>query len=283
MEFTILTGMSGSGKTQAIRTFEDLGYFCVDNMPPVLIPNLADVLNGVSVKHSKVAVVADIRVGDMINELLGQVAELKKEYKARLIFLDCDDNTLVKRYKETRRTHPLNDDTGLLASIKRERTMLEKLMQGADTVIDTTNMTPSEMRDKLVHMQGDTNAERIFEVKVVSFGFKHGIPIDADMVYDARCFPNPFYVPELKNKTGNDREVQDYVMNSETPREFLNRIFDMAKFVIPIFEKEGRYSLIVAIGCTGGHHRSVTFANKLGERLSECGYRVSVNHRDINI
>lgn len=283
MEFTILTGMSGSGKTQAIRTFEDLGYFCVDNMPPVLIPNLADVLNGVSVKHSKVAVVADIRVGDMINELLGQVAELKKEYKARLIFLDCDDNTLVKRYKETRRTHPLNDDTGLLASIKRERTMLAKLMQGADTVIDTTNMTPSEMRDKLVHMQGDTNRERIFEVKVVSFGFKHGIPIDADMVYDARCFPNPFYVPELKNKTGNDREVQDYVMNSENPREFLDRIFDMAKFVIPIFEKEGRYSLIVAIGCTGGHHRSVTFANKLGERLSECGYRVSVNHRDIKI
>lgn len=283
MEFTILTGMSGSGKTQAIRTFEDLGYFCVDNMPPVLIPNLADVLNGVSVKHSKVAVVADIRVGDMINELLGQVAELKKEYKARLIFLDCDDNTLVKRYKETRRTHPLNDDTGLLASIKRERTMLAKLMQGADTVIDTTNMFPSEMRDKLVHMQGDTNRERIFEVKVVSFGFKHGIPIDADMVYDARCFPNPFYVPELKNKTGNDREVQDYVMNSENPREFLDRIFDMAKFVIPIFEKEGRYSLIVAIGCTGGHHRSVTFANKLGERLSECGYRVSVNHRDIKI
>lgn len=283
MEFTILTGMSGSGKTQAIRTFEDLGYFCVDNMPPVLIPNLADVLNGVSVKHSRVAVVADIRVGDMINELLGQVAELKKEYKARLIFLDCDDDTLVKRYKETRRTHPLNDDTGLLASIKREREMLEKLKSGADDVIDTTHMTPSQMRDKLVRMQGDGNERTVFEVKVVSFGFKHGIPIDADMVYDARCFPNPFYVPELKHKTGNDRDVREYVMSSENSREFLDKIFDMTKFVIPIFEKEGRYSLIVAVGCTGGHHRSVTFANKLGDLLAENGFKVNVNHRDINI
>lgn len=283
MEFTILTGMSGSGKTQAIRTFEDLGYFCVDNMPPVLIPNLADVLNGVSVKHSRVAVVADIRVGDMINELLGQVAELKKEYKAQLIFLDCNDDTLVKRYKETRRTHPLNDDTGLLASIKREREMLEKLKSGADDVIDTTHMTPSQMRDKLVRMQGDSNEKTVFEVKVVSFGFKHGIPIDADMVYDARCFPNPFYVPELKHKTGNDREVREYVMSSENSREFLDKIFDMTKFVIPIFEKEGRYSLIVAVGCTGGHHRSVTFANKLGDLLAENGYKVNVNHRDINI
>lgn len=282
MEFTILTGMSGSGKTKAIQIFEDLGYFCIDNMPPALIPMLDDVLGAVKGKFSNIALVIDVRVGDMINELLDRVNELSKEYNCNLVFLDADDNTLVKRYKETRRTHPLNDDNGLLSSIKKERELLSELKSSADVVIDTSSFAQEDLRDYLLDVFSK-DAKIRFGIKVVSFGFKNGIPVDADMVYDARCFPNPFYVPELKNKTGNDKAVQDYVMNSSLAKEFLGKICDMTEFLIPVFEAEGRYSLIIAIGCTGGHHRSVTFANKLTQYLTDKGYDAISTHRDIKI
>ena len=283
MEFTILTGMSGSGKTKAIQTFEDLGHFCIDNMPPALIPVLANMLDAVDGKYSSVALVIDVRVGDMIGELLDQVEKLREKYKTRLIFLDTDDNTLVKRYKETRRTHPLNASGGLLASIQQERQMLNKLKDNSDYVIDTSTLKISGLRDKLIEIYNGKNSSAKFEVKVISFGFKNGIPVDADMVYDVRCFPNPFYIPELRDMTGNDKAVQDYVMNNESAKDYLKKIQEMIEFLIPIFLGEGRNTLIVAVGCTGGHHRSVTFANKLGAYMKKIGYDATTIHRDIEV
>lgn len=283
MDFTILTGMSGSGKTNAIHFFEDLGYFCIDNMPPALIPMLSDILGTVKDKFRNVALVVDVRVGEMINQLLDKIKLLKEEYNVRLIFLDASDSALVKRYKETRRNHPLNNPQGLLASIEEERKMLCKLKDEADCIIDTTSLSVSELRDRFNEIYNLTNVNAMFEIKVMSFGFKHGIPMDADNVYDVRCFPNPFYIPELKQKTGNDKPVQDYVLNSPSATEFLSKLKEMMDFMIPMYIEEGRKSLIIAIGCTGGHHRSVTFANKLFEHLKEQGYTTNIIHRDINI
>ena len=283
MDFTILTGMSGSGKTQAIHFFEDLGYFCIDNMPPALIPMLANMLASVKDKFRNVALVIDIRVGNMINELLGQVEELREKYNVRLIFLDTNDNTLVSRYKETRRNHPLNNPDGLLASIQEERRMLFKLRESSDYVIDTSYMTDNQLRERFMDIYNLTAVNSMFEIKVLSFGFKHGIPTDADLVFDVRCFPNPFYEPELKHKTGNDREVQEYVMKFPTSQKFFEKLEDMMEFLVPLYVEEGRRSLVIAVGCTGGHHRSVTMANKLAEALGASGYTVDTIHRDIKI
>ena len=282
MDFTILTGMSGSGKSKAIQTFEDLGYFCIDNMPPALIPMLANMLDTVKDKFSNIALVIDVRVGDMIGELLEQVEKLRENYNTKLIFLDADDNTLVKRYKETRRNHPLNDAEGLLSSISHERMMLKKLKDASDYVIDTSAFKPADLRDHLIDIYNGKGG-RNFEIKVISFGFKHGIPVDADMVFDVRCFPNPFYISELREKTGNDKEVQDYVMSNTSAVEYLKKIEAMIDFLIPVFSGEGRKTLIIAIGCTGGHHRSVTFANKLADYIKTTGVTSTAIHRDIEI
>ncbi len=283
MDFTILTGMSGSGKTQAIHFFEDLGYFCIDNMPPALIPMLANMLTSVKDKFRNVALVIDIRVGDMIGELLGQVDKLRERYNVRLIFLDTNDNTLVSRYKETRRNHPLNNPEGLLASIQEERRMMQELKERSDYVIDTSYMTSAQLRERFMDIYNLTAVNSMFQIKVLSFGFKHGIPTDADLVFDVRCLPNPFYVPDLKHKTGNDKEVQDYVMKFPSSQTFYDKLKDMMEFLIPLYVEEGRRSLMIAIGCTGGHHRSVTMANKLAADLSEMGYTVDTVHRDIKI
>lgn len=283
MDFTILTGMSGSGKTRAIRFFEDLGYFCIDNMPPALIPMLADMLSTVKDKFRNVALVIDVRVGEMINELLGQLDTLRDNYEVKLIFLDADDNTLVRRYKETRRNHPLNNSEGLLASIREERQMVTALKEKADYVIDTSNTTDAQLRDRFMDIYNYTSANKQFNIKIQSFGFKHGLPSDADLVFDVRCFPNPFYIAELKNKTGNDKEVRDYVMNSAAAVGFFEKLKDMIEYMIPMYVEEGRGSLAIAIGCTGGHHRSVTFVNLLSEFVSSLGYSVDTIHRDINI
>lgn len=283
MDFTILTGMSGSGKTKAMHFFEDMGYFCIDNMPPALIPMLANMLSSVKDKFGNVALVIDARVGDMINELIDQVGKLRDDYEVRIIFLDSDNKTLVNRYKETRRDHPLKRQGGLLASIKEERQMTEKLREAADYVIDTSSFKGNELRDRLMDIYNITSENAFFEMKVVSFGFKHGIPADADMVFDVRCFPNPFYIPELKNKTGNDKEVSDYVMSFPSAVGFFEKLSDMVTYLIPMFVEEGRNSLIIAIGCTGGHHRSVTFANKLYQLLTEKGHKAEIIHRDINV
>lgn len=281
MQFTIVTGMSGSGKTRVIRYLEDIGFFCIDNMPPVLIPKFSEMLSSANGKFENVAFVVDVRVGDMINELVGQIGVLKEMgYDVRILFLNADDETLVKRYKETRRAHPVSSSEGLLASIRKERQMLAKLLESADYVIDTSGMSNSKLIDEIKELYCRGKKLGI-KINIMAFGFKYGIPLDADLVFDVRCFPNPFYIEELKHKTGNDREVWEYVLSFPKAAEFLEKLKDMSDFLIPLYEEEGKISLTVAIGCTGGKHRSVTMANKLGEYLKERKYTVEITHRDL--
>ncbi len=283
MNINVITGMSGSGKTQVMRFFEDMGYFCIDNMPPILIPKLLELFASVnSQKNNNIALAIDMRVGDLISGLIEQIDILRGSgYRCELIFLDADDATLIKRYKETRRSHPVSSSSGLLESIKMERIMLSDMYDAADCVIDTTNCTISALYKKLKEMFGPKGTEHNMLINVMAFGFKYGMPLDADLVYDVRCFPNPFYVDELKKKTGNDKEVQDYVMNFESSKEFMKKLNDMITFLVPLYTDEGKSTLTIAIGCTGGRHRSVTMANKLAEHLKECGYNVNAVYRDI--
>lgn len=282
IEYTIVTGMSGSGKTRVVRYLEDMGYFCIDNMPPALIPKFAEMLSSVNGSFSNVALVVDSRLGEMINELIAQVNMLReKGYECRVLFLDADDETLINRYKETRRNHPLNNPDGLKASIEQERQMLKKLYTFADIIIDTSNLSPQELRESLKTIYEEAGHRYELKIKVMAFGFKYGMPTEADLVFDVRCFPNPFYVDELKHKTGNDKDVQDYVMSSSSSVKFMDKLYDMMEFLIPLYLEEGKLSLTVAIGCTGGKHRSVTMANKLGEFLKRLGYSVEMLYRDI--
>ncbi len=282
MQYTIVTGMSGSGKTKVIRYLEDMGYFCIDNMPPVLIPKFSEMLSSVNGNFNNVALVVDIRVGDMINELIVQIETLKKKgYDCKMLYLNADDETLVKRYKESRRQHPLDNANGLLASIKQEREMLSALYNAADYVIDTSRLTAQELLQELKEIYASKEAKQGIEINVMAFGFKYGMPLDADLVFDVRCFPNPFYIDELKHKTGNDKEVQDYVMSFPTSVKFMEKLEDMMSFMIPLYIEEGKISLTVAIGCTGGKHRSVTMTNKLADYLKESDYTVNVTYRDI--
>ncbi len=279
MQFTIVTGMSGAGKTQVIRFLEDTGFFCMDNLPPAIIPQLAEMLVSINGKYDKVAFVIDSRVGDMIGELLENLNILKERgYEYKLLFITARDEVLVKRYKETRRTHPIASNGGLLESIAIERKMLEGIYSEADAVIDTSDYSLSQLSKRLREIYENTSKDE-FSVNVMSFGFKYGIPLDADLVFDVRCFPNPFYVDELKHKTGNDKEVQDFVMSAEESKEFVKKLQDMIKFLLPLYIEEGKNSLTICVGCTGGKHRSVTMANKLAESLSE--YNVNTIHRDI--
>lgn len=282
MQYTIVTGMSGSGKTKVIRYLEDMGYFCIDNMPPILIPKFSEMLSSVNGSFNNVALVIDIRVGDMINELLVQINDLKqKGYDCKLLYLDADDETLVRRYKETRRQHPLDNANGLLASIRREREMLSALYNAADYVIDTSNLSTQDLLQKLKGIYASSDSRQHLEINVMAFGFKYGMPLDADLVFDVRCFPNPFYIDELKHRTGNDRDVQEYVMSFPTSVKFMEKLEDMMSFMIPLYIEEGKVSLSIAIGCTGGKHRSVTMTNKLADYLKSKDYSVNVTYRDI--
>ena len=279
MQFTIVTGLSGAGKTQVMRFLEDAGFFCIDNLPPVIIPQLATMFISINGKYDNVAFAIDSRVGDMISELLDNLKILKENgYEYRLLFVDARDEVLVKRYKETRRHHPISSDLGLLDSIKKERAMLSKIYQEADTVIDTSDFSLEQLSKKLRSIYFEGNHSE-FQINIMSFGFKYGIPLDADLVFDVRCFPNPFYVDELKDKTGNDKEVRDYVMNTKAPKEFMNKLTDMIKFLLPLYIEEGKSSLTIGIGCTGGKHRSVTMANELSQALED--YNKNLIHRDI--
>ena len=280
MQFTVVTGLSGSGKTRVVRFLEDMGFFCIDNLPPMLIPKFAEMFVSINIKYEKVAFVVDIRVGDMINELLDNLRILKENgYNYTLLFMEASDEVLVKRYKETRRTHPLASHKGLLDTIKNERVMLRKLYDAADVVIDTSALSVNQLYNKLREVF-PVASERKMQINVLAFGFKYGLPADADLVFDVRCFPNPFYVDSLREKTGNDKEVQDYVMASEDAQKFLAKLDDMMLMLMPLYVDEGKASITIAIGCTGGRHRSVTFANKLGEALTAAGYTVNMIYRD---
>lgn len=279
-QFTIVTGMSGSGKTKVIRYLEDMGFFCVDNMPPMLIPTFADLLKSSSM-FENVAIVVDVRVGEMLSELIEQVNAIRgHDIDVKLLFLNASDDVLVKRYKETRRSHPIEEKGGLLASIKKERSLLSGLLNEADYSIDTSSLTNSGLLRKLKDIYGSAEEKSGLKINVVAFGFKYGLPVDCDLVYDVRCFPNPFYIDELKQKTGHDKEVRDYVMSFPSAVEFVEKLKDIIKFLLPLYIEEGKLSLTIGIGCTGGKHRSVTMAILLSQALTEWGYTANLICRD---
>ncbi len=282
MQFAVVTGLSGSGKSHAANILEDMGFFCIDNMPPMLIPKFVEMFMA-SGKVEKAAIVVDIRVGDMLVQLMDELQAIKEtgcDYT--LLFIDADDRALVKRYKETRRTHPIASNKGLLDSIAQERKLLAKLYNEADYVINTSNFKGNDLSQKIheIFAKG-TDDDKSITVNVMSFGFKYGMPLDADLVFDVRCFPNPFYIDELKELTGNDKAVQDYVMSFKETQDFLDKLYDMITFLLPLYTEEGKPTLTIAVGCTGGKHRSVTLANKLAEKLGETEYSINIIHRDV--
>ena len=282
--FVIITGMSGAGKTNFMQKLEDMGYYCVDNLPPVLIARFVDLCWKSTSNTRHVAVVSDIRGGSFFDALPQALDELNKRgIPHEVVFLEASDEALVRRYMETRRQHPLAKTMRIQEGIEAERKILAGVRAQADVIIDTTAMKPADLQEYMGSRFGAVDKKRDMQITVFSFGFKYGIPIDADMVIDVRFLPNPFYIDELKYLTGNDRGVQDYVMSFPEAGIFLDKLTDLLRFLIPNYIKEGKYQLVVAIGCTGGKHRSVTLANELYRKLRnrEAKYGVSLSHRDI--
>ena len=283
MRFVIVSGMSGAGKSTALKVLEDFGFFCVDNLPVALLPNFGEIASDRQTEVDKVAVGVDIRNGEQLSKLNSQLdtlCELGIEYE--ILFLDADDETLVKRYKETRRTHPLAKEDRIETGIAREREMISFIRDSADYIIDTTTLLTRELRQEVEKIFVGTESYGNFIITVLSFGFKYGIPSDADLVFDVRFLPNPYYVEELRPLTGNDKPIQDYVMKAPEAKEFLNKIDDLIQFLLPNYVKEGKSSLVIAVGCTGGKHRSVTLANELAARIASTPYGCKAEHRDID-
>lgn len=283
MDFLIVTGLSGAGKSRAVDALEDIGFFCVDNMPPKLISRFAELAQQSDGKLSKVAVVTDVRGGDMFDDLIYEIDLLHSmPLKCKLLFLDCNDQVITKRYKESRRKHPLinSQDVSVEKAIANERTLLMQARERADYIIDTSNLSAMQLKERISNIFLD-NISNSMLINCMSFGFKYGAPSEADLVFDIRCLPNPFYEDELKHKTGLDLPVSDYVMSFGQSQELLKKATDLIDFLIPLYLSEGKSQLTIAFGCTGGKHRSVTFAERLYSHLSEAGSRASVNHRDI--
>lgn len=282
MEFVIITGMSGAGKSQAIKIMEDINYYCMDNLPPALLPNFAELCSSSSKDVNKVAVVADIRGGIFFKDLFNSLDELRnKGIKYRILFLDASDGELVKRYKEQRRPHPLSSTGTIVDGIHEERLSLEEVKRRSDYIIDTTNMKMGRLKEELLNIFVQGNISYNINITVMSFGYKYGLPQDSDLVFDVRFLPNPFYIEELKSFTGNDKNVQDYVMGFDTTSTFIDKLKDMLFFLLPHYIKEGKSNLVISIGCTGGKHRSVTISNHIAKILSNENYRVLLNHRDV--
>jgi len=282
MKFLIITGMSGAGKSQAANCMEDFGYYCVDNLPPILIPKFAELCNQTHGGIDKVALVIDIRGGLFFHDLFESLEELEKiGFEYEILYLDALDEALIKRFKETRRNHPLAGAKGISEGIKKEREYLQKLKTIAKNIIDTTKLTPALLKEELRNIYLEGNEMNNLIISISSFGFKHGIPIDSDLVFDVRFLPNPFYIQELKELTGNDTVIRDYVMNSPVSVEFSVKLIDMVNYLIPHYVKEGKNQLVISIGCTGGKHRSVTIAHVLYGALKEKGHRVVLTHRDL--
>ncbi len=284
MNLVIVTGLSGAGKSQAANALEDMGYYCVDNIPPAIISAFVDLSKRESEGLSKLAIVTDMRGGNMFSDIEPVLRDLKlKGVEYRILFLDASDDVLIRRYKENRRKHPLCDMEGLSLSdaVKLEREKLSSIRAQADFYVDTSLISNTQLKTILTEtfLKSAVGGLRIL---CKSFGFKYGIDVDADNVFDVRCLPNPFYVEKLKLKTGLEKEVSDYVMNSEDSENFKNAVFDFADFTVPLYIKEGKSQLVISFGCTGGKHRSVTFAELLCSHLKEKGYNASAIHRDIN-
>ena len=282
MEFIIVTGISGSGKSSAVKVLEDIGFFCIDNMPPQLIPNFASLCNE-NDDISKVAIVTDIRGGSLFFKLSETIAKLHiRGIDVKVLFLEASREVLMKRYKETRRKHPLDEVSGgdTAKAIDAEIELLSEIRENADYIVDSTFLSTAQLKEQIAGLFLDKPSDGMI-VSCMSFGFKYGAPAEADLVFDVRCLPNPFYIPELKTKTGLDNEVQEYVMKFEQSVELREKLFDLIDFLIPHYVAEGKSRLVIAFGCTGGKHRSVTFAEQISEHLRERDIKVRTLHRDI--
>ncbi|MCI8521723.1 MAG: RNase adapter RapZ [Lachnospiraceae bacterium] len=284
MRFVIVTGMSGSGKRTAMKMLEDVGFYCVDNLPVALIEKFVELIAMPNSEVNKVALGVDVRADQSFDGVCRILEKLKENgYLFEILFLEASDAVLLKRYKETRRLHPLSPKGRVEEGIHKERETLEEIRRKADYIIDTSKLLTRELKEEIDNIFIHNKEYNSLIVSILSFGFKNGIPADADLVFDVRFLPNPFYIDELKHKTGNDKEVQDYVMEFPEASEFLGKLVDMLDFLIPNYVKEGKHQLVVGIGCTGGKHRSVTLANELYAKMKDHGtYGTKLYHRDIN-
>ena len=283
MELIIVTGMSGAGKSQAVKSLEDIGYYCVDNMTPMLIQKFVELCSQSAEDIRRVALVMDVRSGRMFEDLRENVLALRKDNPhTRILLLDCADEVLCHRYKETRRQHPLADaDGGIEQALEKERALLAPIAALADYRVDTTHLSAGQLKAQITAIFTEESVSAM-TVQCMSFGFKYGFPAEADLMLDVRCFPNPFYIPELKDKTGLDREVQDFVLGAAEMQAFLTHLTAMLDQLLPLYAGEGRTRLVVAVGCTGGKHRSVTVVGELAAHIKQSGYRAMIQHRDID-
>lgn len=282
IRFVIITGLSGAGKSEMVKCFEDLGYFCVDNLPPVLIPKFAELCAQSDGSINKIALVVDLRGGSFFDDIFEALETLEqKGFSYEVVFLEAREYVLVRRFKESRRRHPLSTTGVITEGIRAERERLEQIRGKATMIIDTSDLSVRELREKIGHRFDQTVFQEKMLITVVSFGFKNGIPLDVDLMFDVRFLPNPHYVDSLRALNGNRTEVSEYVLKWPLATRFLSKLYDFIDFLVPQYLKEGKANLIIGVGCTGGQHRSVTIANKLGEFLSTKGYRVIVDHRDI--
>ena len=282
MRFVIVTGMSGAGKSSTLKMLEDAGYFCVDNLPVPLISKFVKLIFQEHAEYDKIAIGVDIRSGQELSELEPFLMEMEEKHQRyEILYLDCSDEVLVKRYKETRRMHPLSGSGRVENGIHTEREKTGFLKKKADYILDTSQLLVRELKQQIDRIFVENEGFHNFMITVLSFGFKYGIPSDADLVFDVRFLANPYYVPELKHKTGNEEEVQEFVMRTEAAGKFLDKLEDMLTFLIPNYIAEGKNQLVIGIGCTGGKHRSVTLANAITKRLGKTEYGIKVEHRDI--
>ncbi len=282
MRFVIVTGMSGAGKSLVTKYLEDIGFFCVDNLPPALIPKFAEISAQSEGKMEKIALVIDIRGGALLHDLFPALAEVKQSgFSYEILFLEADDDVLVKRYKESRRQHPLSQEGRLLKGIREERKALEVIKSKANYIIDTSTLVTRQLKQEIngIFLEGRTFKGII--INIVSFGFKYGIPTDCDLVFDVRFIPNPYYIAPMKHKTGKEEMVKKYVLDAAETKVFITKLDDMLDFLIPNYIKEGKSQLDIGIGCTGGRHRSVAIADELYRRLEANSHRVIIEHRDI--
>lgn len=284
MRFVVVTGMSGSGKTTALKMLEDAGFYCVDNLPLSLVEKFVELIAAPGSEIDKVALGLDVRSDNQFGDAAGVLKGIReKGYPLEILFLDSSDSVLIKRYKETRRIHPLAANGRVEEGVRREREILKEIRKSADYVLDSSNLLTRELKEELERIFVQNGEYNSLMITVMSFGFKYGIPADADLVFDVRFLPNPFYIDELRPKTGNDPEIREYVMGCPEAVEFLKKLSDMVEFLIPNYVKEGKNRLVIAIGCTGGKHRSVTLANALHERMKHQGnYGIRLDHRDVD-
>ena len=284
MEILIISGLSGAGKSRAASFLEDMGFYIVDNMPAAMILKFAEFCAGGSQRYDKVALVYDVRTSNSPTELFDVLDTLKHSGVCSLLFLEAEPETIIKRYKETRRRHPLMKQADSLEkAVLEEKDMMAPLRQRADYVIDTTHLSTAQLRGELLRNFGSGAAEKEgMTVSVTSFGFKHGLPMEADLVFDVRFMPNPYYIQELREKTGLDRAVSNYVFSFQQTHDYMAKLRDLLAFTLPLYAEEGKTELVIAIGCTGGHHRSVAVTHALAADIRDLGYRVRENHRDMN-